>query len=77
MAEEKKKTWYNSSNRWIYLRVAFICLTTPSRVYELAHKSHSANMREKAIRGRLIEAGVMGNSNKDSSSNIDLEKGHI
>lgn len=77
MSEEVKKNWWNSSNRWTYLRIAFLSFTTPSRVYELAHKSHSSTIREKVIRGRLIEAGVLGISNSEESSNIDLEKGHI
>lgn len=77
MSEEVKKNWWNSSNRWTYLRIAFLSFTTPSRVYDLAHKSHSATIREKVIRGRLIEAGVLGISNSEESSNIDLDKGHI
>ena len=77
MSEEVSKNWWNSSNRWTYLKIAFLSFTTPSRVYELAHKSHSANIREKVIRGRLIDAGVLGISNSEESSKIDLDKGHI
>lgn len=77
MEEKVDKKWYNSSNKWVYLRVAFLSLTTPAKVYELAHKSHSANVREKIIRGRLLEAGVLSNNNSNLNSNIDLEKGHI
>lgn len=77
MSEEVSKNWWNSSNRWTYLKIAFLSFTTPSRVYELAHKSHSANIREKVIRGRLIDAGVLGITNSEESSNIDLDKGHI
>ena len=52
MSEEVSKNWLNSSNRWTYLKIAF-------------------------IRGRLIDAGVLGISNSEESSKIDLDKGHI
>lgn len=77
MDEQKQKKWYNSSSRWVYLKVAFLCLSTPSKVYELAHKSHSTTPHEKMIRGRLLQAGILNTKTTGSSEKIDLENGHI
>ncbi len=77
MSDTKQKKWYNSSNRWAYLKVAFLCLTTPGRVYKLAHQSHSVTQREKIIRGHLLDAGVLSNKSEGESTKIDLEQGHI
>lgn len=78
MAEEKSKSWKTSANKWKYLKLAILYFTTPSRVYEIAHKSRGASMRERIIRGRLVEMGVLSRE-KDSSakSDIDLENSHI
>ena len=77
MADSNKKSWRNSSNKWIYLKIAIIYFTTPSKVYEIAHKTRGANMRERAIRGRLVERGVLSRGNSSPNNGIDLEKGHI
>ena len=34
-------------------------------------------MRERAIRGRLVEMGVLSRGNSSPNNGIDLEKGHI
>lgn len=77
MAENKIKSWRNSSNKWAYLKVAFHFLTTPGKVYEIAHKTRGSNMRERMIRGRLVELGVLKRESNNSQNNIDLENGHI
>jgi len=79
MANTNKKNWWNSANRWAYLKVGLIYFATPSRVYEIAHKRSSANTHERMIRARLLDLGVLRNQTNTSSSsdNIDLEKGHI
>ena len=58
MAENKNKSWRNSSNKWAYLKVAF-------------------HLRERMIRGRLVELGVLKRDSNNSHNNIDLENGHI
>ena len=74
MAKENSKSWKTSANKWKYLKLAILYFTTPSKVYEIAHKSRGASMRERIIRGRLVEMGVLSRE-KDSSakSDIDLE----
>ena len=34
-------------------------------------------MRERMIRGRLVELGVLKRESNNSQNNIDLENGHI
>ena len=34
-------------------------------------------MRERIIRGRLVEEGILAKESKNNLSNIDLENGHI
>lgn len=79
MSDSKKKSWWNSSNRWAYLKVGFICFASPAKVYEIAHKRSSSNTREKMIRAHLLELGVLRNqvNTKSEHDNIDLENGHI
>lgn len=77
MGKDKQKTWWKSSNRWKYLKVAFIFFTTPSHVYRLAHKSRSVNMRERLIRTRLLGEGVLSNDGNVEKPNIDLDTGHL
>ena len=79
MAEEKKKSWKTSPNKWIYLKLAILYFTTPSKVYDIAHKSRGASMRERVIRGRLVDMGVLTREKNSSKtkSDIDLENGHI
>ena len=77
MEENTTKSWRKSANKWVYLKVAIIYFTTPSKVYEIAHKSRGNNMRERLIRGRLVEMGVLRRESSKSESNIDLENGHI
>lgn len=77
MADNKTKSWKNSANKWAYLKVAIIYFTTPSKVYEIAHKSRGNNMRERLIRGRLVEMGVLRRESSNKRSDIDLENGHI
>lgn len=78
MAEGKKKSWKTSPNKWAYLKLAIIYFTKPSRVYEIAHKSRGASMRERIIRGRLVEMGILTkDGGKSKRSDIDLENGHI
>lgn len=79
MAEEKNKSWKTSSNKWVYLKLAILYFTTPSKVYEIAHKSRGASMRERVIRGRLVELGVLTREkgNAKAKSDIDLENSHI
>ena len=58
--------------------MAILYFTTPSKVYEIAHKSRGANMRERIIRGRLVEMGVLSrDKNNSNKSDIDLENSHI
>ena len=77
MAEENKKTWKTSANKWKYLKLAILYFTTPSKVYEIAHKSRGSNMRERIIRGRLVEMGVLSRDKSNNKSDIDLENSHI
>ena len=77
MADSNKKSWRNSSNKWIYLKIAIIYFTTPSKVYEIAHKSRGSNMRERIIRGRLVEMGVLRRDTSSQRADFDLENGHI
>lgn len=78
MADKKPKSWWDSDNRWAYLKVGLIYFTLPSKVYEIAHKRSSANTHERLIRGRLLEMGVLRNQSTPSEHDkIDLEKGHI
>ena len=77
MADSNTKSWKNSANKWAYLKVAIIYFTTPSKVYEIAHKSRGTNMRERLIRGRLVEMGVLRRESSNRRSDIDLENGHI
>ena len=79
MAEPQKKSWRNSPNKWAYIKLAILYFTTPAKVYEIAHKSRGASMRERIIRGRLVEMGILTKegSSKSSKSSIDLENGHI
>jgi hypothetical protein len=79
MTESKKKSWWNSANRWAYLKVGLIYFTTPNRVYEIAHKRSSANTHERMIRARLLDMGVLRNQNSSQSDSdrIDLNNGHI
>ena len=77
MAESKNKSWKTSPNKWKYLKIAIIYFTTPSKVYEIAHKSRGASMRERIIRGRLVEMGVLTRDKSNSKSDIDLENSHI
>ncbi|MBR6991173.1 MAG: hypothetical protein IKH97_03015 [Bacteroidales bacterium] len=46
-------------------------------MYEIAHKSRGASMRERIIRGRLVEMGVLSRDKNTSKSDIDLENSHI
>ena len=46
-------------------------------MYEIAHKSRGASMRERIIRGRLVEMGVLSRDKSTSKSDIDLENSHI
>lgn len=34
-------------------------------------------MRERVIRGRLVEMGILTKENKNNINNIDLENSHI
>lgn len=77
MTKDKAKSWINSSYRWAYLKVAIIYFTTPSKVYEIAHKNRASSMRERIIRGRLVEMGVLRRESSNYKSDIDLENGHI
>ena len=77
MANEKSTNWKNSSNKWAYLKLAFIYFTKPSKIYEIAHKSRGANMRERMIRGRMVAMGILRNDSNNKSNDIDLETGHI
>ena len=79
MAESKQeKTWKTSTNKWKYLKLAILYFTTPSKVYEIAHKSRGASMRERIIRGRLVEMGVLSREKDNTAkSDIDLENSHI
>lgn len=77
MKEETKKSWKTSNYKWKYLKLAIIYFTTPSNIYEIAHKTRGANMRERIIRGRLVEEGVLRRDKGDTKSDIDLENSHI
>ena len=77
MSDTKKKSWKTSPNKWVYLKLALLYFTTPSKVYDIAHKSRGSSMRERIIRGRLVEEGILTKESKNNSGNIDLENGHI
>lgn len=77
MADEKPKTWKNSKYKREYLKVAFLCLCPPSKVYKIAHQSHSNNTRERMIRARLMGYGVLRNNNQEEAPTINLEEKHI
>lgn len=80
MAEPQKKSWRTSPNKWAYIKLAILYFTTPAKVYEIAHKSRGTSMRERIIRGRLVEMGILtkeGKGSNKSSTTIDLENGHI
>ncbi|MBR3488564.1 MAG: hypothetical protein IKH33_04540 [Bacteroidales bacterium] len=77
MTKEKSKSWKTSVHKWKYLKLAILYFTTPSKVYEIAHKSRGASMRERIIRGRLVEMGVLSRDKSTSKSDIDLENSHI
>lgn len=77
MAENKSKSWKTSANKWKYLKLALLYFTTPSKVYEIAHKSRGASMKERIIRGRLVEMGVLSRDKNNAKSDIDLENSHI
>lgn len=79
MADNKKKNWWNSANRWAYLKVGLIYFALPGKVYVIAHKRSSSNTRERMIRGRLYELGILRNqvNTESDSDKIDLETGHI
>ena len=77
MSENKQKTWKNSANKWAYLKIAILYFTTPAKVYEIAHKSRGTTMRERIIRGRLVEMGILRRDSSNQKSDIDLENRHI
>ena len=77
MAENEKKSWKTSVHKWKYLKLAILYFTTPSKVYEIAHKSRGSSMRERIIRGRLVEMGVLSRDKNNAKSDIDLENSHI
>lgn len=77
MADNTTKSWRKSPNKWVYIKLAIIYFTTPSKVYEIAHKSRGSNMRERIIRGRLVEMGVLRRDSSDQRADFDLENGHI
>lgn len=54
-----KKNYWNSSNRWIYIRIAVCHFTTPSHVYDVAHKSYN-NYEDFGILKDLQKAGIIG-----------------
>ena len=77
MAKNEKKSWKTSVHKWKYLKLAILYFTTPSKVYEIAHKSRGSSMRERIIRGRLVEMGVLSRDKNNAKSDIDLENSHI
>lgn len=77
MADNATKTWRNSPNKWAYLKLAIIYFTSPSKVYEIAHKSRGVNMRERIIRSRLVEMGILRRDSANQKPDFDLENGHI
>lgn len=78
MANTKNKSWRNSKYKRAYLKAAFIFLAPPQKIYNIAHKNSSSSMREKMIRARLVEMGVLRMGGKNSGGdNFDLENGHI
>ena len=77
MADNTTKSWRKSPNKWVYIKLAIIYFTTPSKVYEIAHKSRGSNMRERIIRGRLVEMGVLRRDSSSQRADFDLENGHI
>lgn len=77
MADNNIKSWRNSTNKWAYIKVAFIYFTTPGKVYEIAHKNRASTMRERIIRARLVEMGVLRRDSSNIKPDIDLDNGHI
>lgn len=78
MAKTQKKSWKNSKNKWTYLKVAIKFLTTPGKVFDIAHKKSSSTLREKAIRSELVRRGVLKFENEQTTTpTFDLDNGHI
>ena len=77
MSNTNTKSWRKSANKWAYIKLAIIYFTTPAKVYEIAHKSRGNNMRERIIRGRLVEMGILRRDSSSIKPDFDLENGHI
>lgn len=77
MSEEKEKNWRNSKYKWAYLKVALIHFVKPSTVYEIAHRERGQSLRERNIRARLVQLGVLRRESSHQRPDMDLEKGHI
>lgn len=77
MAETTEKTWKSSKYRKVYLKVALMYLTTPSKVYSVAHQSHSNTIRESMIRAKLLQYGVLRPPTHKTQENVNLEEKHL
>lgn len=78
MATNNKKSWKNSEHKRDYIKIALLTLTTPANVYRIVHLSHSSTMRERMVREKLLQYGILRNSgNSQPEETINLEEKHI
>lgn len=53
------KTYWNSTHKWTYIRIALKHFTTPTRVYELAHGIREMHSADRGIMHDLAEAKIV------------------
>lgn len=58
----KRKTYWNSNHRWTYIWIAITQITSPTRVYELAHGILEAHNKDHAIMHALKKHGIIRSS---------------
>ncbi len=67
-----------AKHRDTYIHLAFKHWVSPSRVYSIAHGSHTKNQREKAVQQELLELGIIhrqsGHHHSDSAPEVSSAK---
>ncbi|MBQ0023198.1 MAG: hypothetical protein KBT29_08165 [Prevotellaceae bacterium] len=53
------RNFFDSKNRWTYLRIAIMHGTTPGHVYDLAHSKVDAHEKDQRIMHDLKEAKII------------------
>lgn len=53
------RNFLDSSNRWIYIKIAILNGTTPWRVYRLAHGAEEFHEKDQKIMHDLKEAKII------------------